>query len=161
MAVDIISFQSSIQCIGGLPVLFPLLEQVKYSETPADKLSRDINLPMMKGSESLYARSLSLVKETPSQDIASDIPPTEPMSFNHIGETISEGGSEENLSENETESISDDKKTMLDTAHNEEAPPHSSVAKEETSPILRKSADRRQREGQGASTGSFLLIDSP
>ncbi|XP_065051660.1 neurobeachin-like protein 2 [Rhopilema esculentum] len=153
--------KSSIQCIGGLPVLFPLLEQVKYSETPAEKLSRDINLPMIKGPESLYARSISLVKETPSQDIANDITPTEPMSFNHFGETISEGDPEENTSGNETELTSHDKKTMLTTAHHEEAPRHSSVAKEEALPILPKSADRRQREGQGASTGSFLLIDSP
>jgi len=76
--------QSSIQCIGGLQVLFPLLEQVKYTESSTEKLDRDICFPPIRDCEAVATRELSIINENPTNDV------TEPITFNHIGQTSSE-----------------------------------------------------------------------
>ena len=78
--------QSSIRYIGGLQVLLPLLEQVKFIESSPEKLHRDICLPPVRDCGTVSTRDLSVVSSTDNAKTDND----EPTTFNHIGHTASE-----------------------------------------------------------------------
>ena len=154
----VFSSQSSIQCIGGLQVLFPLLEQVKYTESSTEKLDRDICFPPIRDCEAVATRELSIISENPTNDL------TEPITFNHIGQTSSEEDkglsgavdrrTTRDVLEQKPEKYEIDHQLMTDRGRQgddvQDGTLHNSVPKGQTG------GDTKMR---GA--GSFLVIESP
>jgi len=131
---------------------------VKYTESSTEKLDRDICFPPIRDCEAVATRELSIINENPTNDV------TEPITFNHIGQTSSEDEASLNgavdrrtahdVLEQKPEKYEIDHQLMTDGC--QQGDDVQDGALDSTVPKGQTGGDAKMR---GA--GSFLVIESP
>ena len=159
-------FQSSIQCIGGLQVVFPLLEKVKYSEVSAERLSRDLCLPIVTERAEVSTRDVSVSNASSSGQLRVRAYSPEPRPFNDIGEMAGQTSeiSSEAISFAASDGPRDEREVTNVVPVMEEAPACGKVGVSASKPTalpVDNPEDRVASAKNVRGTGSFLVIDSP
>ena len=139
-------------------MLFPLLEQVKYTESLTEKLQRDVCLPIVRTCETVSTRDLSLISSIENRTDNA----LEPITFNHIGHTASEEEAASNeVIDGEIPNDVFEEKPVRHYA--EQAPANEKGNRTTHTPTLETAGTKGSNETEGRihAAGSFLVIDSP
>eukprot|EP00794_Sanderia_malayensis_P017323 gene17323-19056_t len=142
--------KSSIQCIGGLQVLFPLLEQVQYCEETERKISRDASFALPKNDISTIDMNSEMGTSVSVVEGGTSIP-TSPMDFNHCSGELHE---QRMSNSGYCEGVS------TGTDNDEPEPRPRAISGDKEANVARDTLDEL-RKANRSSPDSFLVVESP
>ena len=145
--------------MGGLQVLFPLLEQVQYSEETEGKIARHHSLPSTANTESISTTEISISNDMQGQHRRADFElSTSPFDFNHFGDLVRPPSAEQFMPI-EPAGVTDERGAVnksRQTVANDDA------VEEQKSPVSLQPSTVFPEGGHSTlpSAGSFLVIES-